>query len=123
MDFSHVNRFRASNVKTRTLASFLRFSSQESHSERTVNVSTAAIYRKRRQLMPIGRYRIIDTTVAIFEEGGTQVSRTIPVGAVILVSEENSARDDLAQVTWDGKKALMFLQDLRFRAEKVDGGI
>ena len=66
--------------------------------------------------MPIGRYRISDPTIAMFEEDGRHLARFVPTGAIIIVDGTFNG-DRLTDVLWDDKKAMMFTQDLRTRAE------
>jgi hypothetical protein len=62
-----------------------------------------------------GVYRIKTPTVALFEENGGQVARTVPAGAVISIDSAAFDGEKLVNVTWDGKSAMMFAQDLRAR--------
>jgi hypothetical protein len=68
--------------------------------------------------MPIGRYRINSPTIALFFEDGRHVAHTIPTGVIINVDGLDG--DKLVEVTWDGKKGLMFAQDVRSRGERID---
>jgi ketosteroid isomerase-like protein len=65
--------------------------------------------------MEIGYYRITDATLALFQEDGRHVAHTVPVGAVVTVDGNK-----LIEVVWDGKKVMMFTQDLRTRSLLVD---
>jgi len=69
--------------------------------------------------MPLGRFRIKNPTIALFHEDGRHVAHTVPEGAVIRVDSAAFDGDKLVDVTWDGKKVMMFTQDLRSRAEAV----
>lgn len=69
--------------------------------------------------MPLGRFRITHPTIALFHEDGRHVAHTVPEGAVIRVDSAAFDGDRLVDVTWDGKKVMMFTQDLRSRAEAV----
>ena len=69
--------------------------------------------------MPPGRYRIMDPTIALFHEDGCHVAHTVPEGAVIRVDSAAFDGDKLVDVTWDGKKVMMFTQELRSRAEAL----
>jgi hypothetical protein len=66
--------------------------------------------------MPIERYRIASSTLALFHEEGRQVAHPVPAGAIITIDGAGFNGDRLADVTWDGKKVMMFAQDLRDRA-------
>jgi hypothetical protein len=70
--------------------------------------------------MPV-RYRISDPTIAMFEEDGRYVARTVASGTVVEVSDGPLDGDRLVEVTWDGRNVMMFTQDLRSRAEPVNG--
>ena len=70
--------------------------------------------------MPLGRYRITNPTIALFEEDGHYVARTVPSGAIIRVDSAAFDGDKLLDVTWENKKVMMFTQDLRSRALPLD---
>jgi len=69
--------------------------------------------------MPLGCFRIKNPTIALFHEDGRHVAHTVPEGAVIRVDRAAFDGDRLVDVTWDGKKVMMFTQDLRSRAEAL----
>ena len=69
--------------------------------------------------MPLGRFRVNHDTLAVFHEDGRHVARTVPEGAVIRVDSAAFDGDKLVDVTWNGKKVMMFTQDLRSRAEAM----
>jgi hypothetical protein len=71
--------------------------------------------------MPLGRYRINNPTIALFEQDGRHVADTVPAGAIIEINGDAFDGDKLLEVVWDGKPVLMFTQDLRKRAESVKG--
>jgi uncharacterized protein (AIM24 family) len=73
--------------------------------------------------MPVGRYRITNPTIAVFPEDGRHIAHMVPVGAMISVDSVAFVASDggqLVNVTWDGKKVMMFAQDLRSRALLID---
>ena len=70
-------------------------------------------------LMAIGRYRITNPTLALFEEGGRHVAHTVPTGTVLTVDNQAFNGEKLVNVTWDGKTVMMFAEDLRLRSELV----
>jgi hypothetical protein len=70
--------------------------------------------------VPLGRYRITNPTIALFEEEGRHVARTVPAGAIINIDSSAFDGNRLVDVTWDEKKVMMFTQDLRSRALPVD---
>ncbi len=71
--------------------------------------------------MPIGRYRILNPTLALFDDDGHQVAHTVPTGAFITVdSVALLDGDKLVDVTWEGRRHKMFAEDFRLRAERAD---
>ncbi len=70
--------------------------------------------------MPLGRYRITQPTIALFEQEGRHVARTVPAGAIIKIDSAAFDGNKLVDVTWDNNKVMMFTQDLRSRALPVD---
>ena len=60
------------------------------------------------QAVPLRRYRITDPTIALFEEDGRHVARTVPEGAIIRVDTSVLDGDRLTDVTWNNKKVMMF---------------
>ena len=71
--------------------------------------------------MEIRYYRITDATLALFQEDGRHVAHTVPIGAVVTVDGNNAFDGSkLIEVVWDGKKVMMFTQDLRTRSKSVD---
>jgi hypothetical protein len=67
--------------------------------------------------MAFGRYRITHPTIALFEEDGRHVANTLPAGAVVEIDSRSFDGDKLLEVVWEGKRVMMFTQDLRKRAE------
>ena len=65
---------------------------------------------------PLGRYRFNSPTLALLEEEGHHVARTVPAGAIVEVDGTLEA-GRLVEVLWDGKRVMMFAQDLKSRAE------
>ncbi len=66
------------------------------------------------------RYRITDSTIAIFEEEGKYVARTVASGTVVEVCNDAIDGDRLVDVIWKGREVMMFTRDLRSRAEPVE---
>jgi hypothetical protein len=58
--------------------------------------------------------------MAMVQEDGHHVSLTIPAGSVIAVDGEPFNGAKLIEVDWGSRKVMMFTQDLRSRAERVD---
>jgi hypothetical protein len=69
--------------------------------------------------MPVGRYRFNSPTLALLEEEGRHVARTVPAGAVVEV-DGTFENNKLVEVVWDGKRVMMFAQDLKSRAELAE---
>jgi len=55
--------------------------------------------------------------MAVFNQDGRQIAHTVPIGAFIIGDCAALGDNKLVDVTWDGKKIMMFAQDLRSRAE------
>ena len=53
-------------------------------------------------------YRIHEPTIAMFQEGGVYVARTVASGAVIEVCNGPIDGDRLVDVIWDGRNVMMF---------------
>lgn len=70
--------------------------------------------------MALGRYRVTHPTIALFEQDGRHVADTVPEGAIIEIGVPFDG-DELVEVVWNGKRVMMFTQDLRKRAEAVKG--
>jgi hypothetical protein len=71
-------------------------------------------------LPTIGRYRIKQPTIALFQEDGRHIAHTVPAGAFISVDSDAFDGKKLVDVTWNDKKVMMFAQDVRSRAERVN---
>jgi hypothetical protein len=60
--------------------------------------------------------------LALFHEDGRRdVAHTVPTGAFITFDSSTFDGEKLVSVTWDGKAVKMFAEDLRARAEQVEG--
>ena len=70
--------------------------------------------------MPAKTYQISYPTLALFEENRHHVAHTVPAGATITIEDEAFNGEKLVSVIWDGKEVMMFVQDLRERAEQVE---
>ena len=71
--------------------------------------------------MPLVRYRITQPTIALFEQDGGHVADTVPAGVIVEIHSDSFEADKLVEVVWDGKRVMMFAQDLRKRAEAAKG--
>ncbi len=69
--------------------------------------------------MPLGRYRLKTPTLALLQDDGRQVARTVPAGAIVVVDGTLDG-DKLVEVQWDGQKLMMFVQDLQSRADLTE---
>jgi hypothetical protein len=70
--------------------------------------------------MAAEHYRIKDPTIAMFHDDGRGVVYTVQAGTVVELSNGPLDGDKLVEVIWDGKAVLMFTQDLRLRAQRID---
>ncbi len=70
--------------------------------------------------MPIRKYRIVEPTIAMSDDTGRGVAYTIHAGAMVELQNGPLDGNKLVEVKWDGKRVLMFTQDLRQRAEPAD---
>jgi hypothetical protein len=66
-------------------------------------------------------YRMTSPTVALMEEDGRRVADLLPKGSIIEARSEAFSGTELVAVLWSEKVVLMFAQDLRARAEPVNG--
>ena len=70
--------------------------------------------------MPLGRYRLKTPTLALVEEEGRHVAHTVPGGAIVVLDRKAGDGEKLVEVVWDGKRVMMFAQDLRSRGERTE---
>jgi hypothetical protein len=61
----------------------------------------------------------MDSTIAMFEEEGIYVARTVSSGTLVEVAGGPLDGDRLVDVVWNGRKVMMFTQDLRSRAQPI----
>ena len=66
-----------------------------------------------------GKYRINIATLVLVADGDCHKGHTLPKGAIVTVDGTTSSVSKLVPITWDGQKAMMFLQDLRSRGERM----
>jgi hypothetical protein len=67
------------------------------------------------------RYRLREPTMALFDEDGRRVARTVPAGTTFTVEGDTIDGKRLVSVLWNGTRVMMFIQDVRSRAELVEG--
>ena len=72
--------------------------------------------QKEKPELPVGRYRIMNPTIAVIVEDGRHVAHMVPAGAVVTLDSGGLEGERLVDVIWEGRKAMMFAQDLRSRA-------
>jgi len=65
-------------------------------------------------------YRITSPALALFVKDGAYVSQMVPKGTIVTTDGATFNGDKLVDVLWDGRAVMMFTQDLRSRAEKVE---
>ena len=70
--------------------------------------------------MSIKRYRIKDPTIAMFHDDERGIARKISAGTIVEVPVRSLDGNKLVEVIWDGRQVLMFMQDLKTRAEEID---
>jgi len=70
--------------------------------------------------MPITKYRIVESTIAMSDDTGRGVAYTMRAGAVVELQNGPLDGNKLVEVKWEGKIVLMFTQDLRQRAKAVE---
>ena len=63
----------------------------------------------------------MNPTLALFEQDGQHVARTVPTGAIVTVDINAFDGSKLMTVNWDGQEGMMFAEDLRLRSELVSG--
>lgn len=78
--------------------------------------TSGLLFEKERPYLAEGRYRITNPTIAVVIEEHRHVAHTVPAGTIITVDGGPVDGERLVDVAWDGKKAMMFAQDLRTRA-------
>ena len=66
------------------------------------------------------KYRINQSTIALFKEEGRHVAHTIPSGSIVLVNPETFNGNKLVCVEWAGKEVMMFVQDVESRGERLE---
>jgi hypothetical protein len=67
------------------------------------------------------RYRLERSTLAILNQEGLVLHKTIPAGAVVLVVGSRMEESRMAVVEYEGRAFTMFARDLEDRGELVEG--
>lgn len=68
-------------------------------------------------------FRIDRTTIALVLDNDRHVAHAVPVGSLVTIADGNTLNGNrLVEVIWDGRKVMMFAQDLRSRSTPVAGG-
>lgn len=71
--------------------------------------------------MPAFAYQIKQPIIALCFEQVGHILELVPAGAFVTVDSTDFEGDRLVDVSWDGKKVMMLTQDLRSRADRVEG--
>jgi hypothetical protein len=74
---------------------------------------------RERRSKPMERYRLKTAALVILQENGHDVKGTLPAGALITL-HNGTFGGQLVEVTWNGKKLMMFSHDLRSLGEAAD---
>jgi hypothetical protein len=70
--------------------------------------------------MKLVKYRLASSTIALLPVDGHKVVRTVPAGSVVMIDGALFNENQLVEVSWNGKKVMMFAQDVRSRGEEID---
>lgn len=65
------------------------------------------------------QFRTTSAIFGIIDEKDQRSSLVIPANAILRVIEGPTDGDRLVDIFWQGRRLLMFTQDLRMRAERV----
>lgn len=68
------------------------------------------------------RFRIVTPTLAVASEAGQRVIVTVPKDAIIRVLSGPLQDERMVDVQWQGRRLLMFAQDLRERGRDISTG-
>lgn len=71
--------------------------------------------------MPLERYLLREPTIALFDEDGHNVARTVPAGTTVIVEDDTFGDKRIVGALWNGARVTMFAEDLRARAELMEG--
>jgi hypothetical protein len=69
--------------------------------------------------MAVDKYRITSPTTALFLTAAGHVSEIVPAGAIVNVDSGPFKDNRLVQVRWAERTVMMFIHDIRTRAEKI----
>ena len=61
----------------------------------------------------LGRYRLIAPSLALFPVDGHYESTTVPIGTIVDLDGKVFDGDRLMDVLWNGRKVMMFTDELR----------
>jgi hypothetical protein len=62
-----------------------------------------------------GRYRLTAPALAVFPVNGTHQSATAPIGTILDLDGKPFNGERLMDVLWDGRKVMMFTDELRVK--------
>jgi hypothetical protein len=71
-------------------------------------------------MMPDEKYCIKSPTMVLFLQDGHYVSQMIPEGTEITLEGATFNGNKLIEVVWEGKVVMMFTQDVRLRADRIE---
>ncbi len=63
----------------------------------------------------LGRYRLTAPVLAIFPVDGHHESATVPIGTVLDLDGKTFNASRLMDVLWDGRKVMMFTDELKLK--------
>ena len=69
--------------------------------------------------MPTRSYRIKDPTIGIAYVDGHDAVVTVPAGSIVTTQQTAPDATQKLTVDWQGRRVMMFVRDLRTRAEVI----
>ena len=64
----------------------------------------------------LGRYRLIAPVLAVFPVDGHHESASVPTGTVLDLDGKTFNGERLMDVSWDGRKVMMFTDELKTKS-------
>jgi hypothetical protein len=64
------------------------------------------------------RYRLHHDVLGLTDRDGRLRGQTIPASSIVTIEREDEEDSSLVEVAWNGRKALIFRQDLEQRAHE-----
>jgi len=65
------------------------------------------------------RFRLKTPTVGVEKTAESQIAVTIPAGVTIEIAHGPSPNNPMVDVVWEGRRMIMFVQDIQERGEEV----